>query len=366
MRAPQVQCISFFIVRGRRALVHWLNITCQLMLAALIVLATGSPATADAEASEIGAGGVIPRNEHNVSIENERLTIKDFPINTTILVEYDFLNHSNQDITTVVAFPIPDYIWPQTVDSHFDPGFEDFRVWVDGIEVKYDTQYRAMLNGHDYTNVLSSLGIDIGTHAFFYIDKKGNYSYPSPDYEIPKLPDEAQAKLKAFGLITDSPQWLVRKRCYWNQTFPAGKIVKMRHEYRSKNGITKIFDSEAENLSPSPDAYQWNLDSTCVPPDIRKRFKRHTSEKRDNFIIAQWVQYILTSANTWKKPIKNFELVINLDLEDEWLRSNRFFISFCWDGPVKKTDRVTYRAFRKDFVPDKELTVYCFLEDSHD
>jgi hypothetical protein len=231
-----------------------MKIICNLVATALIVFAACNPATADVEASEIGVGGLIARNEHNVSIENERLTIEGFPRDTKILVEYEFLNHSNLDITTVVAFPIPDYIVPATANSHLDPGFEDFRVWIDGTEVKYDTNCKALLNGHDYTNVLNSLGIDICTHAYFFVDKKGNYTSPSPDYQIPKLPEEAQATLKALGLITDSPEWLVRKRYYWTQTFPAGKMVKIRHEYRSRSGVTKIFGPDDENLSPSPNS----------------------------------------------------------------------------------------------------------------
>ena len=150
-----------------------MKIICNLVVTALMVVAACSPATADAEVVEIGAGGLVARNEHNVSIENEQLTIERFPRDTKILVEYEFLNHSNQDITTVVAFPVPDYILPLTVNSHPDPGFEDFRVWIDGIEIKYDTDCRAILNGQDYTNILNSLGIDICRHAYFCVDKKG-------------------------------------------------------------------------------------------------------------------------------------------------------------------------------------------------
>lgn len=346
-----------------------MKIICTLVVIALIVFAACNRVTADVEASDIGAGGLVARNEHNVSIENERLTIEGFPRDTKILVEYDFLNHSNQDITTVVAFPIPDYDLG-TVNDHMNPGFEDFRVWVDGVEVNYDTDCRAILDGHDYTNMLNTMGIDICTLAYFYKCKDGGFdcTMKGEDFQIPKLSEEDRKTLRAYGLIRDDdyPEWLVRKRYYWPQTFPAGKIVRMRHEYRPKIGVTKIFHPDKENLNPYPKSREWNLVSACVPPEIRRKFNQHVSSNRDNLIIAEWVQYILTSANTWKKPIKNFELVLNLDIPANWLRQNRFFISFCWDGPVKKTDRNTYKAIKKDFVPDRDLTVYFFARGSRD
>ncbi len=69
-------------------------------------------------------------------------------------------------------------------------------------------------------------------------------------------------------------------------------------------------------------------------------------------ISAEWVKYILTTANTWKTPIPDFELVVERP-EDQ-------FVSFCWDGKVEKVSKTKLRASARDFVPTHELLVYFF------
>jgi len=67
---------------------------------------------------------------------------------------------------------------------------------------------------------------------------------------------------------------------------------------------------------------------------------------------TSWVKYILTTANTWKTPIKNFELFLEY--------GNGDFISLCWDGPITRSGPSTFSARSKDFIPARELTVYFF------
>lgn len=67
-------------------------------------------------------------------------------------------------------------------------------------------------------------------------------------------------------------------------------------------------------------------------------------------VDARWVKYILTSANTWKTPIRDFELIVD--------KSGADFVSFCWDTKVEKLDDSHVVARATDFVPTKELTIY--------
>jgi hypothetical protein len=64
------------------------------------------------------------------------------------------------------------------------------------------------------------------------------------------------------------------------------------------------------------------------------------------------VSYILTTANTWKTPIGEFELVVE--------RPEGHAVSFCWDGKVEKVGPTTFSARATDFVPSRELSVYFF------
>jgi hypothetical protein len=66
----------------------------------------------------------------------------------------------------------------------------------------------------------------------------------------------------------------------------------------------------------------------------------------------RWVKYILTTANTWKTPIRDFELEVEYP-EGE-------LVSLCWDGKLQRTGPRTFKSALKDFVPKKELKVYFF------
>jgi len=68
----------------------------------------------------------------------------------------------------------------------------------------------------------------------------------------------------------------------------------------------------------------------------------------------RYVDFILTTANTWKTPIEDFTLIVEKPDEPT---SNVNFVSFCWDGPVTKIDDHHFAAHLTNFIPKKELRV---------
>jgi hypothetical protein len=64
------------------------------------------------------------------------------------------------------------------------------------------------------------------------------------------------------------------------------------------------------------------------------------------------VAYVLTTANTWKTPIRDFELVVENRVGEQ--------VAFCWDGRIQPAGPRTLRSRLADFVPAKELTVFFF------
>jgi len=74
-------------------------------------------------------------------------------------------------------------------------------------------------------------------------------------------------------------------------------------------------------------------------------------------IWAFWVDYILTTANTWKGPIKSFELVVERPKPEQSSHQSQTYVSFCWDGPVERRDADHFVARAVNFVPSKELHV---------
>lgn len=305
-------------------------------LAATLMLVNVTPALGNDSAASTGAGGIQLRREANISMEKERLTISE----SKVTVEYEFLNETDKDITTEVEFPIPPY--ENTSDStNGFPDFNDFHLWVDGKELKYNTDIRAKLNGKDYTDLLKGLGVDIETFDGDY----GSEGEP-PTGVISRLPQKQVQQLSRLGLIDSAdgmPLWQVVKTYYWTQTFPAHKILHVRHEY------TPMFGFEFTNLKDL--AFDQRF---CVDPSLQKEIRNH---KTSGFAVA-WVDYILTTANSWKTPIKDFTLVI--DRRKGPAADASFgtrYVSLCWDGPINKLDADHLIAHISNFVPTKELKV---------
>jgi hypothetical protein len=318
------------------------------------------PLHGDDGAASVGAGGVVLRREARISMKKERLTIGMRKVS----VDFDFLNESDQNISTDVAFPIPPYNESPTLGMERLPNFPDFKVWVDGNEVTYKTELKASLRGKDYSALLQKMGINIETFGDFEV-YDGTKQRPN---QISKLTDAQRTQLLTAGIIEREtgeryiPHWTVTKIYYWKQEFPAGRSVHIKHEYTPAAGAAEIpyenFDKKTRDLaiqgsksgSAGADAAQWTADMVrqgCVDQALQKRLSSGTAS---GFVFVDYVDYILTSANTWKTPIKDFELVV--DYSNAWSGSKDPVLpSLCWDGPIERVDNTHLLVKQRDFVP---------------
>ena len=72
--------------------------------------------------------------------------------------------------------------------------------------------------------------------------------------------------------------------------------------------------------------------------------------KANGLLELSSVDFILTTANTWKRPIEDFTLIVErTDPKDT--------VSFCWDGPIKKLDANHFQAHATNLIPTKELHI---------
>ena len=74
--------------------------------------------------------------------------------------------------------------------------------------------------------------------------------------------------------------------------------------------------------------------------------------------FVKWVDYILTTANTWKTPIKQFELVVERAKPDT--SAKYYYVSFCWDSQILQPDPDHFVARATNFVPKRELSIAFF------
>ena len=306
-------------------------------------------------AAEVAAGGIQLRKEARISIEKERLTIQL----RKVTVEYEFLNTTNQDITTEVAFPTPPYT--HGFDNYYGVyRLSDFRVWVDGREVNYQIEAKANLKGTDYTDYLRSLGIEI--HTFGKLDP---LRLPIPDgywkhSQIQKLPKSIKDELIRNGLLDKEyggPTWTVFRTYHWNQLFPAHRILRVKHEYEPVIGLAQFPREEIQSEVPN------SCTDTSLEQKLRKVQRKYLkSGPADSlqFVMASWVKYILTSANNWMTPMKSFELVVEDPTPDQHYRP--ISTTVCWDGKVVRLDEKRWSATRVNYLPSSELAVYYFQE----
>jgi hypothetical protein len=310
-------------------------------------------------------------------MEKERLTVGQ----KRIRVEYEFLNESDQDITTEVAFPIPEYNF-EIDDAGGDRDFKKFEVWVEGKKLTYQTAVVAMCKNIDRTELLQRSGVDAASFGHFDWDRMVSR-------DIKGLPAAKQAELIKLGLIDAEdkfPEWSVRKTYHWSQTFPAKQALHVSHEYSPVIGFMPINSGDldaktrSERIAKAIAAQKRNpegldhwylstgrdIERACVDPSLYKRIDSEARRKNPGANVAEvgtgyvemlWVDYILTTANSWKTPIKDFELIVERPRAD---KDRRWYVSFCWDGSIESSGPDTFVTKIKDFVPKRELRVAFF------
>ena len=321
----------------------------MIALPVFFISILGSASANDAAAST-AAGGIQLRREARISMEKERLTVSE----KRVTVEYEFLNETDHDIATDVAFPVPPY------DNNFTRaggwrGIDDFRVWIDGRAVNYQTETKATLRGNDVSERLRHLGIDLA--SFGHIDSSGDFKSP----DIQRLSQRQQDELIRDGLIDADlkfAKWTVAKTYHWQETFPARRLLHVRHEYAPVIGFELLTGVELQGKGSPRFA---NVANACVDLPLQKKLVSGIP-KTDGVIPTFWIDYILTTANTWKKPIKQFELIVERPQSNGSWRVGRahWDVSFCWDGKVEQPDQNHFVARARNFIPAKELHVMFF------
>lgn len=322
--------------------------------AAILLLSLGAllPLRANDYTAEIANGGLRARHETRVAMKSEKLFISE----TRIRVEYEYLNDTDQDVETEVAFPWPRYGW-SPAEQTYDPSMLRFSVQVDGREVLHETQIRAFdPKGHDITEALARRGLDIP--LFGYMD--GGASWPEVhgrSYQVLALPLKDRQELARLGAIDSAdedaqPTWQVEITHHWTQRFPAHRIVRIAHEYAPIGGGASTMDL-ASMAHPGPDTRDPGCPDAALQAVVERRNVEYRKQRGSAYMGDpgwSWVRYILTTANTWKGPIGDFTLIVE--------RRPGELVNFCWDGPVEKVGPDSFRATAKDFRPTKELTLY--------
>lgn len=305
------------------------------------------PMRANDGAAAVAAGGIVMSREPRVTMAKEILQISQ----ARVTVDYDFRNDSDEDVTTVVAFPIPDYDHDLAREGRgpSERGFDDFKLWINGAATTYSVEAKAFLKGVEYTDLLAGMDVDIASFGHSPVGGCG------PD--VKKLKPFQRTELAKVGLVDlddCEPLWQVKKKYYWQQTFPAHKTIHIRHAYSpilgSSNSIIYAMGRNADPYAVK------EINSFCVEGPLRAMLQS-VADRNDRSASYVYVDYILTTANTWKMPIEDFTLIVE---RSHWRNSAAGYVSFCWDGAVSKIDADHFSARAINLVPSKELRIGFF------
>ncbi len=253
------------------------------LLIAAICCGVAAPSEANDTSASIDAGGLAFQRSR-VSIRSEVLYISPEKIE----VDYVFANLGPADITTIVAFPLPDLdllrMWhsPSSIPFEGEQNFVGFRTWVDGNEIHMESDIHAVLETRrDVTQELKALGINLFTAKL-------------------NVTPEIRDKLFKLGAAqgdeeTVIPLWITKTSFFWTQTFPSRKELHIKHTYNA--GPFKRFVTEHEA--------EW-----CTDDAYKAAFSK-LPKYNDPYMDGEAVRYILKTGANWADPIGDFTLKLD-------------------------------------------------------
>ena len=256
-----------------------------------------------------------------------------------IRVHYKFKNTTAQDITETVLFPLP--IVPAVTVSDFADTkglVNSFRIYADGKPVRPQAHVRAYFerrNGSlvDVTADLKKCGLSDQELMHPWTQKQDGEKIDS------KIGACRSAKVQSMlSKQTDELSYWSSQIIYsWKQTFKAGSVTEIKHQYTPLVGGSFLPSLKAKDSKAFIDEY-------CMDENFLNNFKNVKEEK-----VYHHLGYILTTGANWAKPIGKFTLTID--------REPNTVISLCWDKSLRKVGPNRFQAVKENFLPKKDLDI---------
>lgn len=319
-------------------------------------LTAAVPAAANDTMANLGTGGLVFIQTDSVRMVSEDLYVSA----DEIRVRYEFLNETDTDVETLVAFPMPDItgspdfmVSIPTDDAQNVFGFESTFAGEPIAATLH--QYAFAPNNIEYTGLLRELGLPLAPHA------------KQTEEAIAALSEADQLRLFRLGLVIplefDSgqgwqkqyfPGWTLKSTYSWEAVFPAGETVVVEHRYKPSVGgtVAVTFLSEPyEDYDPLA-AYQRKY---CVDDSFESTVRKTMTNPEETYsapFTESWISYVWSTGANWSGPVGRFHLTIDKGAPEN-------LVSFCWDGEVTKTSPTTFEMEAEDWWPpwNRELDI---------
>lgn len=319
----------------------------RFVVIGLSLLLSALPVRANDGVAGLEAGELVFLTSDRIEMAEEDLYLSP----DEVRVRYLFRNTTHEEVTTLVAFPLPPIMQNPDYGYGFGPAHADpmnplgFRLWIDGKELPVAVHMRASSQyGLDVTRILQKWHIPL---LLLY---SGGGDFERMQARLNGLPEPVIEELAALGAISVEtydgrwimPDWTTHVSYLWHMTIPAGGTVEVRHVY-----------------APVPEAFIFSVgeldggymnDIACMDPPFIAAARRMLGGAEYQATTARVLNYILTTANTWAGPIGRFHLTIDKS-DPRWL------VSLCRDG-IRKTGPTTFEWEAVNWRPEGDLAVF--------
>lgn len=324
----------------------------QHILTAMLLLP--SPAFSNDTTARIGVGGLVFTKNNQIAMVSEHLIIST----SKIEVEYSFLNTSDSEIETVVAFPTPSYSSCRGGNTYAnEAAVQNFKITIDGTPIKPKLIRTAVVGQVDITSKLRAAGL---ADSEIFAPQKVPFCEELEDAQKPWVIAQRR-RLKIYGLLGKT--WKTNDTYYWTQVFPAKTVIQVRHEYVPFVG--RVFSGGYSTLSDKYSEIKKNfrtstidekIDLACTSEGTKQAIEKHAKAMLKDLsveaveVYLHDVEYILGTGRNWKGPIVDFTLDVVKD-------SSTDTVSLCFPGVPQRINERTLRFKQKNFVPRDRLQV---------
>jgi len=263
-------------------------------------------------------GTIVFQQQPEISMEKELLVISA----TQVQVHYVFKNTGNVELIIPIAFPMPPMYFGEGNHSKI----QDFKLFVDGVRAKTKRRLVVLLEGKtDITAKIAALGWS-EKNLLEYVQSK---EWPKGKTRLPS----------SWFYDGDEPLFTLNEYFVWQQEFPPGKAISVRHSYTPSVSIGVPY--------PAADIIRAYAKNTCMDNAAVAALQR-----RDRGQGIDWahLSYILLTANNWQGPIKDFTLRIKK-------QSATDLVSLCFDDELKKLDPLTFEFHQENYRPTRDLSI---------
>ncbi len=331
------------------------NIHAAVLVTAALVFAppAADRAFANDTSAELTNGGLVFVQNADVEMRAEDLFISA----AEVRVRYRFFNKSQRDVTTLVAFPMPE-IRIEHQDQNISVPTEDpvnilaFETRVDGKPVAAEVEQRVFSAGVDRTAFLRKLGIPLAPHLRATNEALDRLPRAQWDELIRIGLAEIEEYDAGKGMETHlSARWALQTTYYWLQNFPARSEIVVEHRYKPSVGGT-AGTSFGSPYATQDASYAAQLRKYCVDKDFLGAIARAMKTAKPELGVPfaeQRIEYVLKTGANWSGPIGDFRLVIDKGEPDN-------LVSFCGEN-VRKIGPTQFEMKKKDFIPDGNLSI---------